>query len=86
MPGMDKLTVSAGAFLLAVFLLGVPFCGKVAALDVNADIAADTVWSVADCPVVINKADFAVPVGVNLSIQPGVMVQVKSYINVYGVS
>ena len=85
MPGMDKLTISAGAFLLAVFLLGAPLCGKVAALDVNADIAADTVWSVADSPVVINKADFAVPVGVTLTIQPGVTVQVKSYLNVYGV-
>ena len=85
MPGMDKLTISAGAFLLAGFLLGAPLCGKVAALDVNADIAADTVWSVADSPVVINKADFAVPVGVTLTIQPGVTVQVKSYLNVYGV-
>ncbi len=85
MAGINKLTVSSGACLLAVFLLSIPFCEEVAALDVNADIAVDTVWTPADSPVVINKADFTVPVGVTLTIQPGITVQVKSYIYVYGV-
>ena len=85
MPGINKLIVSAGACLLAVFFLCILFCEEVAALDVNADIGADTVWAAADSPVVINKADFTVPVGVTLTIQPGVMVKVKSYIYVYGV-
>lgn len=85
MTDINKITVSPGACLLAVFLLSIPFCEEVAALDVNADIAVDTVWTPADSPVVINKADFTVPVGVTLTIQPGITVQVKSYIYVYGV-
>ena len=85
MTGINKITVSPGACLLAVFLLSIPFCEEVAALDVNADIAVDTVWTPADSPVVITKADFTVPVGVTLTIQPGITVQVKSYIYVYGV-
>ena len=85
MPGINKRTLSAGAFLFTVFFQCILFCDEVTALDVNANIAADTVWTVADSPVVINKADFTVPVAVTLTIQPGVTVQVKSYINVYGV-
>ena len=85
MPGRNKIWVSAGASLLTVLFLCTLFCEEVAALDVNADIAADTEWTVADSPVVINKADFTVPVGVTLTIQPGVTVKVKSYIYVYGV-
>jgi hypothetical protein len=85
MPGMKNLAVVLATGLFALFLQWLPFCERVSALDINEDISTDTVWTVADSPVIINKADFTVPAGKTLAIEPGVTVRVKSSISVYGV-
>ena len=85
MPGINNVAVFALTTLLGVLLPWLPFCSQVPALEINDDISVDTVWTVADSPVLIHKVDFTVPVGVTLAIRPGVTMRVKSFIFVYGV-
>ncbi len=59
-----------------VFYRTVPFEGK--GTDVSADITQDTVWDIEDSPVRINPSNDYLAINADLTIQPGVVIQVAS--------